>query len=87
MKLTDLSTEELFSGELIDDAGDRFNYGCPVLVLTPVDGGQKIRISRAQARFLCLVEATLDERSRLDRAGYCLPMDLFYKPSRRPRRR
>lgn len=70
---------EIFSGEPVE-SGEA--YGYPVLELSPARGGPKRTVEPYDAAALCVIEATLTERSFLDRAGYSLAVDLDYRPRR-----
>jgi hypothetical protein len=73
MVFIDRETGKIYSGTLVDtDKG----FGHPVLELSTSRGGRKITVTPHEARFLCLVEATLDERSRLDASRYVLPVKI-----------
>jgi len=80
MKLADQRTGRVFRGALVDRGQ---GYGYPVLELTPEPGGKKITVSPQMARSLCVVEATLNERSQLDRARYFLQVKLSDRSHRR----
>jgi hypothetical protein len=80
MKLLDQRNGGIYRGALVDTGR---GYGYPVLELTPERGGKKITASPAIARSLCVVEATLNERSQLDRARYFLRIRLDDRTPRR----
>ena len=80
MKLVDQRTCRIFRGVLVETGK---GYGYPVLELTPEPRGKKITVSPHMAESLCVVEATMNERSQLDRARYFLPVRLGDRSRRR----
>lgn len=71
MTFTHARTGIQYVGELVPDPDD---YGRPVLVLSPKEGGEKLRVRRDKVPTdLFLSEATLNEVSLLDRGGFLIP--------------
>ena len=60
-----------YRGRLVAEVG---SHGHPqdILILTPERDGEEWRVGCYDVRLPLVLKATLDERSRLDRAGYRL---------------